>query len=88
MPGLQDRILDLKAGSDRSSERYIFDESSILDSAGKNLAENDSVFFPALSIKSSTPILKGFRCVWFHSCLFMYKYNGNNSYDSLLNYFS
>ena len=62
--GLQDRVVDLKAGSDRSSERYIFDDSSMFDCRGKTLIDNDCVFFPALSTRSSTPILKGFRCVY------------------------
>ena len=59
--GLQDRVLDLRAGRDRSSERYIFDESSVFDCNGKLMKENDCLFFPALSLKSSTPLLKGFR---------------------------
>ena len=60
--GLQDQVVDMRGGSDRSTERYIFDDSSVFDSEGKPLTVNDCVFFPALSLKSSIPKLKGFRC--------------------------
>ena len=47
--------------ADRSSERYIFDEQSMFNSKGKALESVDCVYFPSLNVKSSTPVLKGFR---------------------------
>ena len=78
--GLQDSIVDFKSGSDRSSERYIFDDSSMFDASGRALKDVDCVYFPSLSIKSSIPRLKGFRCgsiicvsylsYWLFRCMF------------------
>ena len=59
--GLQDSIVDFKGASDRSSERYIFDENSIFDCNGKYMEKTDCIFFPSLNNKNTVPLLKGIR---------------------------
>ena len=57
--GLLDTLVEI---GDRSTERYVFNANTMLNSKGKKLDPVDCVFLPTLSLKvSATPLLKPVR---------------------------
>ena len=64
---LQDQVVDW-GNKERDSERYIFDNHTVLNSKGKKLRPVDCVFFEYLSFKKEcAPLLKPIRCVNYYS---------------------
>ena len=59
--GLLDTVVKI---GDRTTERYVFNENTMLNSQGKKLHPVDVIFHPTLSLKmTATPVLKAMRYI-------------------------